>query len=181
MSERARMAKSGSGLAPETPGWFVLNMQDAPWLRNEKFGLVCTFQGKYQFPEIGINVRVLQPGEPNCYYHADSGQEDFLVLSGECLLLIDEREERLKAHDFVHVPPGTAHVFVGAGEGPCVILMIGARGPDKTLRYPVSDLARKHDASVDRETTDPKEAYASCPKLEPIKSPWPLENGDGPL
>ncbi len=175
MSERARMVDTGSGREPETPGWFVLNVKDAAWKRHEKFGAACTFEGTYRFPEIGVNVRVLQPGEPNCYYHAEDCQEDFLVLSGECLLLIDEREERLEAYDFVHVPPHTPHVFVGAGDGPCVVLMIGVRDPDTRLLYPVSELAKKHGAGVERETTSPKEAYAGLPAREPVDCPWPLD------
>ena len=82
---------------------------------------------------IGINIQVLQPGEPNCMYHGETGQEDFLVLSGECLLLIEGEERPLKQWDFVHSPPWTEHVFVGAGDGPCVILMVGARPENEEL------------------------------------------------
>src|SRR5262249_10022501 len=89
--------------------------------------------------------------------------ENFLVLSGECLLLIEAQERPLKAWDFVHCPPGTEHIFVGRGDGPCLIVMVGARGDKEVIRYPVSELARKHGASVERETADPAEAYARFP------------------
>jgi len=171
MSERATLAETGNGQAPTTPGWFVLNAKDARWMRSEKFGMVCAFQGDYQFPEIGVNLRVLRPGEPNCFFHVESVQEDFLVLSGECLLLVDEEQQRLKPFDYVHLPAGTPHVFVGASKAPCLVLMIGARGDDKTLLYPDSEFARKFGAGVDQETSSPEEAYASCPEWQPMPGP----------
>ena len=171
MSERASLAETGHGQAPATPGWFVLNARDARWMRSEKFGMLCSFQGAYQLPEIGVNLRVLRAGEPNCFYHVESVQEDFLVLSGECLLLIDEEQQRLKAFDYVHLPAGTPHVFIGASKTPCLILMIGARGDGKSLLYPVSEFARKFGAGVDQETNSPEEAYASCPEWQPMPGP----------
>ena len=106
------------------------------------------FEGKdaARFPEFGINIHVLAPGEPNCMYHGEDVQEDFLVLSGECLLLVEGEERRLRAWDFVHCPAWTEHVFIGAGDGPCAILMVGSRKPDDQVRYPVSELARRHGA-----------------------------------
>jgi len=103
---------------------------------------------------------VLKPGQPNCMYHGEDAQEDFLVLSGECLLPVEGAERRLRAWDFVHWPPWTEHVFVGAGTGPCVVLMVGERRLGSGIRYPVSELARRHGAGVERETDSPKEAYA---------------------
>ena len=141
--------------------WFVLNVRDARWRKHETFGASCRFEEpKAPFPQLGINVRVLQPGQPNCLYHSESLQEDFLVLAGQCLLLVDGEERPLQAWDFVHCPPGTEHVFVGAGDGPCAILMAGARDPDERLLYPASELARRHGASAEQETTSPEEAYA---------------------
>ena len=87
-------------------------------------------------------------------------QEDFLVLSGECLLLIEGEERRLKAWDFVHCPNWTEHIFVGAGNGPCLVLGVGARRKGRGIRYPVNALALKYGAGVEIETSDPKEAYA---------------------
>ncbi|HZR93328.1 MAG TPA: cupin domain-containing protein [Gaiellaceae bacterium] len=166
MVEQARLVETESGFAPEGDGWFVVNAREAAWWRQrDVFGYVCRFEGDAAFPELGINLRVLRPGEPNCRYHAQSTQEDFLVLHGECLLLVEGEERRLRAWDFVHCPPGTAHVFVGAGDGPCVILMAGSRKDDEQgwVVYPVSELALNHGAGARSEAHDPQEAYADLP------------------
>jgi uncharacterized cupin superfamily protein len=111
-------------------------------------------------------VRVLQPGQPNCRYHGESGQEALLVLHGECLLLVEGEERRLQAWDFAHLPPWTEHVVVGAGDGPCAVLMVGARRSEGEVRYPVSELALAHGAGVQRETAEPAEAYAEFDRPE---------------
>ena len=120
------------------------------------------------FAQVGYTLAVLQPGQPNGLYHREDNQEDFLVLSGECLLLVEGEERRLQAWDFVHCPPGTEHIFVGAGDGPCVIFMAGARRgwPNKGIVYPRSELALRHGAGVETET-EPAEAYAPFPKWQP--------------
>jgi uncharacterized cupin superfamily protein len=110
-------------------------------------------------------------------YHAESSQEDFLVLSGECLLLVEGQERRLKAWDFVHCPPETEHIFVAAGARPCVIVMVGARPEGQSVRYPVSELARKHGAGVETETTDPREAYAGFGEDRPASCPPEFPGG----
>jgi uncharacterized cupin superfamily protein len=155
------MEQSGAGRKPAGDGWFVVNARDAEWLHNERFGAGVIFESvERRFPHYGINVQVLWPGQPNGYYHAEDGQEDFLILSGECLLLIEGEERRLKAWDFVHCPPWTEHTFVGAGDGPCVIVMAGSRADGFEVVYPVNELAATHDASVLEETSKPDEAYA---------------------
>jgi uncharacterized cupin superfamily protein len=177
MPEEAKLVETESGLEADGPGWFVVNARDAAWWSHrDAFGYGCPFGSRNVelFPELGISLRVLQPGEPNCRYHAESTQEDFLVLSGECLLLVDGQERPLKAWDFVHCPGGTAHVFVGAGSGPCVILMVGARRPDDEIVYPVSELALSHGAGVEREAHDPQDAYAD---LVPPRHERPPEQG----
>jgi uncharacterized cupin superfamily protein len=157
----ARLHDSGSGLAPVSEGWFVVNVRDVEWWVSETFGTGCAFEAReFPFPQLGINVSVLEPGEPNCLYHAESQQEAFLVLSGECRLLVDGEERRLGPWDFFHCPAGTEHVFVGAGDGPCVILMVGARSEDEQLLYPVSELAARYGASAEVETPEPSVAYA---------------------
>ena len=158
MIREAPLKPAGAGLAPEGGGWFVLNARDASW-REGHFGGFTSFEGEAHFPQLGINIGVLEPGQPSCMYHGESNQEDFLVLSGECLLLIEGEERPLKAWDFVHCPPWTEHVFVGAGAGPCAILAVGARS-DGSVVYPVNEVARKHGAGVDTETGEPEEAYA---------------------
>ena len=115
------------------------------------------------FEETGLTLTVLEPGRPSGLYHAESCEEDFLVLAGTCLLLIEEQERPLRAWDFVHCPPGTDHIFVGTGEEPCVILMAGARREGKTIRYPRSETALDHGAGVETETDVPTEAYAPLP------------------
>jgi uncharacterized cupin superfamily protein len=161
MVDEAKLSAIEGGLEPAGPGWFVVNAREATWWRDDRLGAVCIFEGgDARFEELGINLHVLLPGQPNGMYHRETVQEDFLVLQGECLLLVEGEERRLGPWDFVHCPPGTEHVFVGAGAGPCVILMVGARGR-REIHYPASELARRHGASVERPTDDAREAYAS--------------------
>jgi uncharacterized cupin superfamily protein len=163
----ARLDDSGSGLAPAADGWFVVNVREAEWWASQTFGSGCMFESReFGFPQLGINISVLEPGEPNCLYHSESLQEAFLVLSGECRLLVEGVERLLGPWDFFHCPAGTEHVFVGADDGPCVILMVGARSDDEQLLYPVSELAAGYGASADEETSDPKQAYASFKRAE---------------
>jgi uncharacterized cupin superfamily protein len=169
MIEEARLEESGAGLVPVGEGWFVVHVGDAAWRDHETFGADCRFEGpETQFTQLGINICVLQPGQPNCRYHRESLQEDFLVLAGQCVLLVEEQERRLKAWDFVHCPPGTDHVFVGAGDGPCAILMTGARHDVEEVVFPVSEVALRHGAGVEVETDSPAVAYAAFP--EPISA-----------
>jgi Uncharacterized conserved protein, contains double-stranded beta-helix domain len=158
VTPEAPLESAGAGLAPEGDGWFVLSARDARWQEGD-FGAFARFEGDARFQQLGINIGVLEPGQPSCMYHRENEQEDFLVLSGECLLLIEGRERSLKAWDFVHCPPWTEHVFVGAGAGPCAILAVGSRSGGSVV-YPASDLARSHGAGVDTETGEPDEAYA---------------------
>jgi len=161
----APLTQTEGGLEPAGEGWFVVNARDAGWRRDEAFGPSCRFEShERRFPQIAYSLRVLEPGKPNCMYHGEDVQEDFLVLHGECLLLIEGQERRLQAWDFVHCPAWTEHVFVGA-DAPCVVLMVGAR-PDEEVVYPVSELARRHGAGVERETRSPEEAYAPYPRSE---------------
>jgi quercetin dioxygenase-like cupin family protein len=161
----ARLEDSGSGLTPVTDGWFVVNVRDAEWWSTETRGARCAFENEYgdapvEFDQLGINLTVLEPGQTGLY-HAEENQEAFLVLAGECTLLVENEERRLRAWDFFHAPPWTEHGFVGAGKGPCVLLMVGARlGPG--VRYPVSEPAARYGASVAEETSDWREAYATA-------------------
>jgi uncharacterized cupin superfamily protein len=157
----ARLEDSGSGLYPASEGWFVVNVRDTVWLTSETNGSLCPFEGReFWFPQLGIRLRVLEPGQPNAIYHSESQQEAFIVLSGECRLFVEGEERLLGQWDFFHSPAGTEHIFVGAGGGPCVILMVGARSEDEQLHYPVSELAARYGASVEEETSDPEQAYA---------------------
>lgn len=164
MIGEARLEETGSGTAPTTDGWFVVNVRDAAWDTHEVLGDACFFEGDEPFPDLGVNVRVLRPGETRVLYHAESSQENFIVLEGECLLLIEDEERPLRAWDFVHCPPGTRHGFVARGDDPCVILMVGARAPETTIVFPRSELALRYRAGVESETTSPVEAQAPYPK-----------------
>lgn len=158
-------------------GWFSVNVADAPALRHELAGTFVPFEsGDARFEDFGINIHVLEPGEPNARYHAESVQEDFLVLAGECLGIIDGAEHRFRAWDFVHCPAGTDHIFVGAGDGPCAILMVGGRRPDKALHYPVDESAARYGASTPEPTTDPATAYSDWERtFTPVTVDWPLQ------
>ena len=161
----ARLEETDGGLAPATEGWFVVNVRDGRWMTNDVLGDAFIVEGDdVSFPQVGYTIGILQPGQSGGRYHRESAQEDFLVLAGECLLLIEEEERPLKAWDFVHCPPDTNHSFVGAGDGPCVIFMTGARLEDKGIVYPRSELAIRHGAGVEKETSSPAEAYAPFPK-----------------
>jgi uncharacterized cupin superfamily protein len=161
--EEARVVQTEHGSVPEGDGWFVLNARDAVWEENPVMGAGTGFESAdNRFPDHGININVLQPGQPNCMYHGENEQEDFLVLAGECLLLVEGEERPLRQWDFVHCPAWTEHVFVGAGDGPCAILLVGGRR-NKGVVYPVVDVALKHGAGVETETRDGKEAYAPFP------------------
>jgi uncharacterized cupin superfamily protein len=175
--EEARSEETPYGRYVTSDGWFVLNLADALAVRNdEKGGAVYPLESREApFRDFGVNVRVLWPGQPNALYHAETGQEGFLVLAGECTLVVEEEERRLRQWDYLHCPPETRHVFVGAGDGPCAILMIGLRPEVETLRYPVSDLAAKYGASVAEETEDPETAYADWPgEYLPVRLRWPV-------
>lgn len=168
MVEEARLEQTEHGVVPTNEGWFVVNAREAPWWHSERFGSSVVFESRdAHFPDMGVNIQVLSPGEPNCMYHGENAQEDFLVLSGECLLLIEGEERPLRQWDFVHCPAWAEHVFVGTGNGPCTILMVGARPAVEELRYPVVDVARKHDAGVETETSSGDEAYAPFPRPTP--------------
>jgi uncharacterized cupin superfamily protein len=179
--EEARLEALDSGLAPLTEGWFVVNARDAAWLTNDAFGSRCVFEASRPvlrkrpdldirtFPDLGITLDVIWPGQPSGLYHAETNQEDFLVLTGECILLVEGEERLLGAWDFVHCPPGTEHVFIGAGDGPCVIFMTGRRTRDRGIGYPRSKLARGHGAGVETVTSSPTEAYAPFPDWQPAR------------
>ena len=169
MIEEARLQETPSGLEPAGEGWFVVNVGDTKWMTHDAFGSGCVFESRENgpFPEFGINISVLQPGQPLCLYHEESAQEDFLVLAGECRLLVNGEERPLRTWDFVHSPAGTEHVIVGAGDGLSVVLAVGTRPEDERLRYPLSELAARYGASSEQETPDPREAYARFERPQP--------------
>jgi mannose-6-phosphate isomerase-like protein (cupin superfamily) len=178
MAGEARLERQEGGLTPVTDGWFVVNVPDAAWVTNKALGAACIFEGDdVSFPQIGFTIAVLQAGQAGGRYHREANQESFLVLSGECLVLVEGEERPLKTWDLFHCPPNTEHAFVGAGDGPCVIFMTGAREgwPEKGTVYPRSELALRHGAGVEAETTLSAEAYAPFPNWQPGR---PAEAGE---
>jgi uncharacterized cupin superfamily protein len=144
-------------------GWFVTNAQEVPWWARPGRGFYCEFEGRTDFPQYGINITVVGPGEPVSMYHWEADQEDFLVVAGEAVLIVEGEERPLRQWDLVHCPSGTEHTIIGSGTGPCVIVCAGARekstGPEWGA-YTVAAAAIRHNAGVDEETTKPDEAYA---------------------
>jgi uncharacterized cupin superfamily protein len=165
MVPEAPLRTTKYGLVADVDGWFVVNAQDARWRDSGRFGFYCDFEGKRPFRQLGINISVLAPGQSLGYYHRENAQENFLVLAGACVLIVEDEERPLGAWDFVHCPPKTPHMIVGAGAGPAVVVAVGARGlARKGLAYVPSETAKKHGVSVTKETTNPAEAYAGLPR-----------------
>lgn len=169
MTEEARLEEGKGGLEPASDGWFVVNMRDTAWMTHHAFGAGCVFESRERapFPQLGINISTLEPGQPLCLYHEESAQEDFLLLAGEAVLLVDGQERPLKAWDFFHCPAGVGHVIVGAGSGLSIVLAVGNRSEDETLLYPKSALAEKYGASAEEDTPHPNEAYARFERPQP--------------
>jgi quercetin dioxygenase-like cupin family protein len=153
---------SKNGLVTDGDGWFVVNARESRWKDEGPLGSYCSFEGKRRFPHFGINISVLEPGERIGMYHRENGQEAFLVLEGECTLIVEEQERRLEAWDFFYCPPGTEHIIVANGDQSAVVLAVGARGRGVGggIVYTVSKAAARYGASVVRETTEPAAAYA---------------------
>ncbi len=172
--EEAKIERTEEGAVAASPGWYVLNLAEARWMRSENAGEWSDFEPESGFEQYAIGVHVLQPGQPNGKYHSEDVQEDFLVLTGECILLVEEQERRLKAWDFFHCAAGTHHILIGAGDGPCAILMVGVRG-DVKLHYPVSELAARHGASSPEDTDAANVAYSDWEQeYTPVRATWPL-------
>jgi uncharacterized cupin superfamily protein len=183
MVPEASLEQSDFGLVPAGEGWFVLNARTARWTHRPGRGQYPSLMGKGDFPQVAMGLNVLAPGEPMAMYHWETDQEDFLMLSGEALLIIEGEERPLRQWDFVHCPPGTKHVIVGAGESLCIVFAVGALEHhttgtlvDGTLHgaadwgaYTVNEAALRHGGGVEEETTDAEVAYARFPQPEPTR------------
>ena len=168
MIPEAPLEETEAGLVPAGEGWFVLNAHDARWRDRPGRGFATAFEGTPQFQQVGVRLYVLEPGEAMGLYHWEANQEDFLVLSGEAMLLIEGEERPLRQWDFVHCPPEANHIILGAGSGPCVVFAVGARehvGAETWGGYPVDETAARHGVSVEHETSDVEEAYARFPDV----------------
>lgn len=181
MVPEASLRETEEGTVPETPGWFVLNARGAVWREKPGQGHDLALTGSDEqaretmFPMLGMSIRVMSPGEPSTTYHWESEQEDFLVLSGEAVLIIEGQERRVRQWDFVHCPPGTRHAFAGAGSGPCVLLCAGSRGHQAEgprVGYCADPVAERYNASPPEDTEDRSLAYARFPAPRP--RPYPL-------
>ena len=173
MQSEAPLESTETGLVQAGPGWFVVNAREARWRYVQGRGAVCPFGEEAEFPQIGVNLYVLGNGESMGMYHWEADQEDFLVLSGEGLLLIEGRERPLRRWDFVHCPPHTAHIILGTGAEPCVVLAIGARrhqAEEGWGAYPVDATAKRHAVGVSEETSDAEKAYAGLPRRQPTRA-----------
>jgi uncharacterized cupin superfamily protein len=172
MVPEAPLESTDQGLVPQRDGWFVLNVREARWRHADGRPAICELEGEQEFPQVGINISVLGPGEPMAMYHWEADQEDFLVLAGEALLIVEGEERPLRQWDFVHCPAGTKHVIVGAANARSVVLAVGARerstGPDWGA-YPVDEAASRHGAGVEEETTDAQLAYMRFAKRKPMR------------
>ena len=166
---QAQLVETEGGLVPRGDGWFVLNAREAEWWKRSGLGTVCDFEGEPRFRQLGINLTLLEPGKPMAMYHWEADQEDFLVLSGEALLVIEGDERTIRQWDFVHCPPGTNHAIIGAGTAPCLVLAVGARDRSKGQEWgahTVDATAVRNSAGVQRETTEGSDAYAGFPPHE---------------
>jgi uncharacterized cupin superfamily protein len=168
----APLEPTETGFVQAGPGWFVVSARGARWRYAEGRGSVCPFGDEEEFSQVGVNLFVLASGEPMGMYHWEADQEDFLVLAGEGLLIVEGEERQLRRWDFVHCQAGTRHVIIGAGDGPCVVLAVGARqhqGSPDWGGYTVEEAALRYAAGVEQETTDPWKAYANVPHRQPSK------------
>ncbi len=160
MVPEAPLERTEDGLLPAGAGWFVLNCREAAWRDSRGLGTWPRLEGNTpMFEQLGLGLTVLQPGEPMTMYHWETDQEDFLVLSGEAIAIVEGEERPLRQWDFLHCPPGTNHAIVGAGDGPCVVFAVGARqnhtyrttdgeidGRDDWGAYTVDETALRHGA-----------------------------------
>jgi len=181
MVPEAPLQQTDAGLVPAGPGWFVLDVREARWIRRPGRGQNAPLTGstaeeiEAYFPQLGVNVIVLGPREPIGMYHWEADQEDFLVLAGGGVLLVEGEERLLRALDFVHCPPRTNHMIV-AGESGCTVVAVGAREHQTGAwgGYTVDEAALRHGAGVEQASDDATVAYARFPPREPVRYPGGL-------
>jgi uncharacterized cupin superfamily protein len=170
MVPEAQFESTEHGRVPTDDGWFVLNARDARWRPGAGRGAYCIFEGEPEFSQVGFHLVALGPGDVMAMYHWEADQEDFLVVAGEAILVVEGEERPLRQWDFVHCPAGAKHVIVGAGDSTCLVVAVGARdksvGPDWG-GYTVDETALRHGASVEKDTTKPEEAYAPFEPRQP--------------
>ena len=176
----APLEQTEHGLVAGGDGWYVLNARASRWYYVTGRGAFCDLEGEQDFSQVGINVQVLEPGEAMAMYHWEADQEDFLVVAGDALLIIEGEERPLRQWDFVHCPPNAKHTIVGAGTGPCIVVAVGAREHQDGADwggYTVDEVALRHGASVEQETTVPDEAYAAVRERHGMREPTRYRDG----
>jgi uncharacterized cupin superfamily protein len=176
----AKLEQTEHGLVPKGPGWYVLNARDATWSAAEARGAYARLEGEPEFEQLGISLVTLAPGEAMAMYHWEADEEDFLVLAGEAVLIVEGEERPLRAWDFVHCPPETAHTIIAGGAEPALIVAVGARRERGSARYPFEPAAAKHGAGVPDEQTSGRDHYATFGTPRPGPAPALLGNTPGP-
>jgi uncharacterized cupin superfamily protein len=184
MVPEAPPERTEHGLQPTgDEGWYVLNAREAVWRRWPGMGTWPRLEGaRPVFEQLGVGITVLEPGVPMAMYHWETDQEGFLILEGEALAIVEGNERPLRRWDFLHCPPGTNHVIVGAGRGPCVVFAVGSRAnhtyrtPDGSIdgrddwgAYTADGAALRHEAGVEEETADADVAYADLPGIVTLR------------
>jgi mannose-6-phosphate isomerase-like protein (cupin superfamily) len=168
MVPEAPLHETDEGLAPGSPGWFVINAREARWRKRPERGHSLPLSGwsdeecETHFTQLGVNLLVLGPGEPMSIYHWETDAEGFFVIAGEPLLIMEGEERQLRQYDYVHCPPHAKHVIVGAGERPCVVLAMSSRQFMATPEwggYSIDEKAGRYNANPPEETNDSTYAY----------------------
>ena len=175
MRHEAKIEETEVGRVPVDDGWYILNLSEIRWATVPSGGTWCGF-GSPSHPSdrLGIGIHILWPGEAPGFYHEEDDLEGFLVLSGECIAIVEGEERRMGPWDYLHSPPGTRHITVGAGDGPCALLMVGTRSHGDRTRYIPDPVAARHGAAVEVESSSAREVYRDRPPIVPARSPWPL-------
>src|SRR3954463_8609476 len=179
--DEAEIQQTPEGQVPVDGGWFILNLGEMAWETVPGFGIWCDFDGpehESSTLRVGVHVHVLKPGEANGYYHAEAAQEGFLVLSGECIAIVEGQERRMRRWDYLHSPPGTAHITVGAGAQPCAILMFGSPDPSRKVEWIADEVAAKHGVGVAHTPSGSPDLYGDVPPFARARPPRPFGEGE---
>jgi uncharacterized cupin superfamily protein len=181
MPDEAALQETEHGRVATGDGWYVVNARETRWYYAPGRGAFCDLEGDQTFGQLGINLQVLAPGEAMAMYHWEADQEDFLVVAGDALLIVEGEERALRAWDFVHCPPRTKHTILGAGDAPCIVVAVGARidsvdNPDWG-GYTVDEVALRHEAGVEQETNEPDVAYAAVREKHGLREPMRYRDG----
>jgi uncharacterized cupin superfamily protein len=165
--QEAQLEETPEGQVPADDGWFIRSLGELVWETVPGFGV-------WRDLGVGLHIHVLQPGEASGYYHAEEATEGFVVLSGECVAIVEGVERRMRRWDLLHSPPGTEHITVGAGDGPCAILMFGSPDPSRKVEWIANEIAARHGASVAKTTRQASEAYGDVADAVRARAPVPF-------